>query len=131
MVVRRSKLLLLPVLLLVLIPCVISAQESFEGLATVGGFGRFPSGLFGASNLVPANTLVTVRNLDTGRSERIIITDRGREIAELVPLSPARKRMNALREAGRVSWNGDKPKGLKGHSVRGAPVSRTVLENRR
>ena len=63
--------------------------------------------------------------------EHIIITDRGREVAELVPLSNARRAMNALREAGRVKWNGGKPKGLRGIAVRGKPVSETVLEDRR
>ena len=63
--------------------------------------------------------------------EHIIITDRGREIAELVPLSDARRAMNKLRSAGRVQWNGGKPKGLRGYSVRGKPISETVLEDRR
>ncbi len=63
--------------------------------------------------------------------EHIIITDRGREVAELVPLSPARRTMNKLRETGRVRWNGGKPKGLRGVTVRGKPISETVLEDRR
>ncbi len=63
--------------------------------------------------------------------EHIVITDRGREVAELVPLSDARQAMNALREAGRVKWNGGKPKGLRGHSARGEPISETVIEARR
>ncbi len=63
--------------------------------------------------------------------EHIVITDRGREVAELVPLSPARKTMNKLREAGRVQWNGGKPKGLRGIKVRGKPVAETVIEDRR
>jgi len=63
--------------------------------------------------------------------EHIVITDRGREVAELVPLSPARRTMNKLREAGRVQWSGGKPRGLRGLKVRGKPVSETVLEDRR
>ncbi len=63
--------------------------------------------------------------------ERIVITDRGREVAVLVPLSDSRKTMNKLREAGRVKWNGGKPKGLRGIKVRGKPVSETMLEDRR
>ncbi len=63
--------------------------------------------------------------------EHIVITDRGREVAELVPLSDARRAMNALREAGRVKWNGGKPKGLRGYAVRGEPISETVIELRR
>ncbi|MFW5788608.1 MAG: hypothetical protein ACOCW3_01600, partial [Spirochaetota bacterium] len=64
------------------------AQQSYEGLATVGSLGRFPTGLFGASNLVSPNTLVTVRNLETGRSERVIITDSVRESGVFLVLSP-------------------------------------------
>ena len=63
--------------------------------------------------------------------EHIIITDRGREIAELVPLSAARRAMNALREAGRVKWDGGKPRGLRGITMRGGPISDTVIEDRR
>ncbi len=63
--------------------------------------------------------------------EHIVITDRGREVAELVPLSKARRAMNKLRETGRVKWNGGKPKGLRGFKVRGRPVSETMLEDRR
>ena len=63
--------------------------------------------------------------------ERIVITDRGREIAELVPLSGSRRALNALRGKGRLTWNGGKPKGLRGHAVRGKPVSQTVIEDRR
>ena len=66
----------------------VIAQQSYEGLATVGSFGRFPTGLFGASNLVPPNTLVTVRNLETGRSERVIVTDSVRESGVFLVLSP-------------------------------------------
>jgi len=64
------------------------SQESYEGLATVGRFGRFPSGLFGASNLVAPNTMVTVRDLATGRSERVIITDGVTEPGVFLVLSP-------------------------------------------
>ncbi len=63
--------------------------------------------------------------------ERIVITDRGREIAELAPLSASRKAMIALREAGKVTWSGGKPKGLRGLAVRGQPIAQTVTEDRR
>ncbi len=63
--------------------------------------------------------------------EHVVITDRGREVAELVPLSAARRTMNRLRAAGKVKWNGGKPKGSRGHKVRGKPISETVIENRR
>ncbi len=63
--------------------------------------------------------------------EHVIITDRGREVAELVPLSAARQAMNALRETGRVQWNGGKPRGLRGVAIRGKPIADTVIEDRR
>ncbi len=69
-----------------------------------------------------------------GRSrdgERIVITDRGREIAELTPLSATRKAMTALRESGRVTWSGSKPKGLRGLLARGQSIAKTVIEDRR
>lgn len=63
--------------------------------------------------------------------ERILITDQGREIAELTPVTNSRKAMAALRKAGKVTWSGGKPKGLRDLEVRGEPVSETVLEDRR
>jgi prevent-host-death family protein len=65
------------------------------------------------------------------RGERIIITDRGSEIAELTPLSESRKTMLALRSSGKMNWNGGKPAGLRGASVKGKPIAETVIENRR
>ena len=63
--------------------------------------------------------------------ERIVITDRGREVAELTPLSASRKAMMELREQGKVAWSGGKPRGLRGRSARGEPVAQTVLDERR
>ncbi len=63
--------------------------------------------------------------------EPIIITDRGREVAVLESLSPSRRAMLALRSAGKVSWNGGKPSGLRGYAIRGEPLAQTVLEQRR
>jgi sporulation related protein len=79
-----------PLLIIILLAIASSAfaQQSWEGLATVSRFGRFPAGLYGASNRVPANSLVSVRNLETGRSERIIITDGVDEPGVFLVLSP-------------------------------------------
>jgi len=63
--------------------------------------------------------------------ERIVITDCGREVAELTPLSASRKAMMALREQGKVVWSGGKPCGLHGRSAHGEPVAQTVLDDRR
>lgn len=64
------------------------------------------------------------------QGERIIITDRGREVAELVPLSRGRAAVHELVARGRASWGGGHPRGLTGYQVRGRPMSDTVLEDR-
>jgi len=46
-------------------------------------------------------------------------------------VTSARRTLAALREEGRVTWSGGKPKGLRDVEVRGEPVSTTILENRR
>jgi prevent-host-death family protein len=63
--------------------------------------------------------------------ERIIITDRGEEVAELGPLSPTRQAVQALAHRGQLQWNGTKPTGLKGVRVGGDTVAETVIEDRR
>lgn len=63
--------------------------------------------------------------------ERVIITDRGEEVAELGPLSSARQAVHTLAQRGKLQWNGAKPVGLKGVQVRGRAVAETVLEDRR
>jgi prevent-host-death family protein len=62
--------------------------------------------------------------------ERIIVTDRGEEVAELVPLSPERQALKCLQRAGRVRWSGSKPVGLRGVPVHGADVASAVVEDR-
>ncbi len=42
--------------------------------------------------------------------ERVIITDRGREVAELGPLTPERRALQALMASGTVRWRGGKPR---------------------
>jgi prevent-host-death family protein len=63
--------------------------------------------------------------------ERIVITDRGEEVAELGPLSPARQAVHMLAHRDTLQWNGEKPAGLKGVRIRGETVATTVLEHRR
>lgn len=65
------------------------------------------------------------------RGERVIITERGKEIAELVPLSSEREGVLRLASQGKLAWSGGKPAGLDGIAVRGKPLSKTVLEERR
>jgi prevent-host-death family protein len=65
------------------------------------------------------------------QGEEIVVTDRGREIAMVIPISCERNAINRLTSSGRAAWAGGKPRGLKGIKVKGKPLSKTVLENRR
>ncbi len=65
------------------------------------------------------------------KGERIIVTDRGKEVAELVPVSKERQSVKKLVEKGKIAWNGKKLTGLKGVKIQGKPVSDTVIEGRR
>ena len=65
------------------------------------------------------------------RGEQVIITEHGREVAVMVPISKERLTIRALVETGRTHWSGGKPRGLKGIRVKGRPLSETVLEERR
>ncbi|MCX6100682.1 MAG: type II toxin-antitoxin system prevent-host-death family antitoxin [Candidatus Bipolaricaulota bacterium] len=89
-------------------------------------------------------TRVGVRELRNGLSEylarvkkgeRIEVTQRGEAIALLLPLPSEDRTASALLELvldGAVSWSGGKPRGAESLLVvRGRPLSRTVLEDRR
>lgn len=63
--------------------------------------------------------------------ERIIVTERGRPVAELVPISPERHAIEAMVEQGKLRWSGGKPTGLKGVETKGESVADAVIEDRR
>jgi len=63
--------------------------------------------------------------------EPVIVTEEGEPVAELVRLSPTKRKLLQMAEAGEVSWNGGKPKGLRGIVLRGEPLSDTVIKARR
>ncbi len=65
------------------------------------------------------------------KGESVIITDRGQEVAEIVPISPERRTVRLLMAGRRLKWKGGKPVGLKGIKVRGKSVAETVVEDRR
>ncbi len=88
MVAERINRTVLVVVAMVGLCANLVAQDGFEGLATVGRFGRFPSGLYGATNVVAANSVVRVRNLETGVVERIVITEGVAEPGVFLVLSP-------------------------------------------
>lgn len=64
--------------------------------------------------------------------ERVLITHRGEEVAELVSPSRERDALRELIDAGLVVWSGGKPAGSpgRGAKVRGGPVSDTVSKLR-
>jgi prevent-host-death family protein len=65
------------------------------------------------------------------QGRRVVVTDRGEPVAELIPLSRERQNLAQLAAAGKLRWSGGKPKGLRGLTAQGEPVSETVLQARR
>lgn len=63
--------------------------------------------------------------------EPVVITDRGDEVAVIMPISAERRSVKALLATGRARWSGGKPAGLRGIRIKGKPLSRTVLDERR
>jgi prevent-host-death family protein len=62
--------------------------------------------------------------------EHVVITERGEQVAELVPLSPERQAMLKLVAEGKAVWNGGKPEDFLKIHIKGKPISETVLEDR-
>ena len=65
------------------------------------------------------------------KGEEVIVTDHGREVALVVPISKERQAIKSLMDSGKAKWSGGKPAGLKGIKVKGKAISNTVLEDRR
>jgi prevent-host-death family protein len=63
--------------------------------------------------------------------EHVIITEHGREVAIIVPISKERKAIWSLVHSGKAHWAGGKPKGVAGVKVKGKSLSETILEERR
>jgi prevent-host-death family protein len=62
--------------------------------------------------------------------EQVIITEHGREVAVIIPISKERRAISSLVNAGMAHWSGGKPKGLAGIKITGRPLSETILEER-
>ena len=65
------------------------------------------------------------------RGEEIAVTDRGREVAFLVPVTRERRALKRLADDGKARMPEGKPRGARGLSAKGKPMSDTVIENRR
>lgn len=63
--------------------------------------------------------------------EEIVVTDRGKEIALVIPISRERSAVKQLVVSGRAAWAGGKPVGVKGIRAKGGSMAKTVLEDRR
>jgi len=63
--------------------------------------------------------------------EEIVVTDRGKEVALLIPVSRERKAVKQLVESGKAAWSGGKPAGMKGIKAKGRLFAKTILEDRR
>jgi len=61
----------------------------------------------------------------------IVITDHGKDVALMIPLSMERLAVKSLMDEGRAKWAGGKPKGVAGIRIKGKSLSDTVLEERR
>jgi prevent-host-death family protein len=70
--------------------------------------------------------------IDTvNKGEQVVITEHGKEVAIIIPISKERRAMTVLVDAGIAHWAGGKPKGLVGIKINGKPLSETILEERR
>lgn len=64
------------------------------------------------------------------QGEQVIVTEHGKEVALIVPISNERRALRALIEAGKAHWSGGKPHGVQGVKVKGKLMSETILEER-
>lgn len=63
--------------------------------------------------------------------EEVVTTDRGEEAALVIPVSVERKAVKLLTDSGKGKWAGGKSEGLKGVNIKGNPLFKSVLEERR
>jgi antitoxin (DNA-binding transcriptional repressor) of toxin-antitoxin stability system len=62
---------------------------------------------------------------------RVVVTDRGEEVAELRAITPVNPGLRELIDSGLVRWSGGKPERFpKPVKIRGGPISDTVGELR-
>ncbi|MEW6052936.1 MAG: type II toxin-antitoxin system prevent-host-death family antitoxin [Nitrospirota bacterium] len=64
------------------------------------------------------------------QGEQVIVTEHGKEVALIIPISNERRALRALIEAGKAHWSGGKPYGVHGVKIKGKLMSETILEER-
>lgn len=65
------------------------------------------------------------------QGEEVVVTDHGREVALLVPITAERRAVLGLVAEGAANWSGGKPAGLAGTKIKGEPLAATVIADRR
>ena len=63
--------------------------------------------------------------------EEIVITDHGKDVALMIPLSRERRKVKSLIQKGKANWMGGKPAGLAGIRIRGQALPKSVVDGRR
>jgi prevent-host-death family protein len=63
--------------------------------------------------------------------EEVVITENGKEVALVIPISRERDAIRSLLSSGKAKWSGGKPEGIQSVKIKGEPLSKTVLEERR
>jgi len=63
--------------------------------------------------------------------EEVVITEHGKEVALVIPISRERRAIKSLIDSGKAKWTGGKPEGLEHVRIKGKALSKTVLEERR
>jgi prevent-host-death family protein len=64
------------------------------------------------------------------RGGHVVVTEHGREVAIIIPVSKERRAVKSLIDSGKAHWSGGKPRGLRELKIRGKPLSRTIIEER-
>lgn len=63
--------------------------------------------------------------------EEVVITEHGKEVALVLPISKERKAIKSLMDSGKAKWSGGKPEGMEKIRIKGKPLSKTILDERR
>ena len=65
------------------------------------------------------------------KCEEVVITEPGKEVALVIPISRERTAIRSLIDSSDAKWTGGKPEGLDNVRIKGKALSKTVIEERR